>query len=83
MARSTSSANRWPTITPHDSTNIAGGAPVAIICSGAGDAVLVDYLGNTMTLAMEAGQIYPLCPVRINSTNTTATGIKALYNQES
>lgn len=82
MARSVSSANRWPAITPHNSTNIAGGAPVGIVAEGAGNAVLVDYLGNTTTLAMEAGVIYPLSPVRINSTNTTATGIKALYNQE-
>lgn len=81
MARSTSAANRWATITPHDSDNISGGVPVAIVCEGAGNAVLVDYRGATMTLAMAAGQVYPLSPVRINATNTTATGIKALYNE--
>lgn len=81
MGRSTSPASAWPAITPSDTVAITGGAPAAIVCEGAGDAVLVDWLGNTMTLAMEAGVVYPLGPVRINATNTTATGIKALYNE--
>lgn len=81
MPRSTSSVNRWATITPSDSTNISGGVPIAIACEGDGNAVLVDYRGATMTLAMTAGQVYPFTPVRINSTNTTATGLKALYNE--
>ncbi|QGP80005.1 spike base protein, RCAP_Rcc01079 family [Sphingobium sp. CAP-1] len=80
MSRSTSPANRWVPITPSDSTDIPQGSPSALICSGAGNVVLVDYLGNEMTRAFAIDTIYPFQAMRVKSTGTTATGIYGLYN---
>ena len=80
MARSTSSANKWKAITPHDTNPIADGPPTAIICSGGGTVVLVDQFGNQMTRTLTAETVYPFMPVQIRATGTTATGITGLYN---
>lgn len=81
MSRSTSSATIWKLITKSDTVAIATGAPVAIQCGGTGGTfVLVDRDGNTMPVTLEASEISPHQPVRVNSTGSTAVDVYALYN---
>ncbi len=71
-------ARRWAAVTPHDSTNFTE-LPKAIYIGGAGNLVAVGDDDATAPFAVTAGQTLPIRPKRINSTNTTATGIIALY----
>ena len=73
----TSSAKKWPTITPHD-TNPLGFVPKAIAAGAAGNISMIDEDGNTMTLPFAAGEIKSLRPRIVKSTNTTATPIYGL-----
>lgn len=76
-------AGHFAAITPHDSTllsKVAGDYPRAIYVGGAGNFVAVRPDGNTVTFtAATAGSIIPIRYIRINSTNTTATALVALY----
>jgi hypothetical protein len=71
-------SDRWADVTPSDTVNLPE-VPRAIHIGVAGNVVLVGSDGTACTFAVNAGQTYPYQPVRINSTSTTATGIKALY----
>ena len=72
-------------ITKSDTDNIAlvGGNAVevaAIYVGGAGNIVAVFANGDTATfIGALAGTILPVTCVRVNSTNTTATNLLALY----
>jgi stage V sporulation protein SpoVS len=71
-------------ITKSDSVNIAtvgAGAKVdAIYVGGAGTIVAVFANGETATITGAlAGTILPISVVRVNSANTTATNLLALY----
>jgi hypothetical protein len=68
----------WYSITPHD-TNALAFVPRAISVDVAGNVVIVSATGATKTLAMNAGDLFPCRPVRINATGTTATGITGWY----
>lgn len=46
---------------------------------GAGDIVIVDAAGTSITYTVPAGTILPVRPYKVMSTNTTATGIVGLY----
>jgi hypothetical protein len=52
----------------------------AIYVGGAGVVVVVFPDGSTQQFTCIAGQILPVAAVRVNSTNTTATLMIALYN---
>lgn len=81
MARSTSSATRWPLITKSDTVDIATGIPVAIQCgTTAGTVVAVDAEGNEMPCVLQAGQQLGIQPKRIKSTGSDAINVYALYN---
>jgi hypothetical protein len=71
-------SDRWVSITPSDTVNILE-TPRAIHCDVAGTAVLVGSDDVAVPFALNAGTTYPYQPKRINSTSTTATGLKALY----
>lgn len=74
-----SQARRWAAVTPHDSTNFTE-LPKAIYVGGTGDIVAVGSDDATATFkAIPVGTILPIRPKRINSTNTTATLMIALY----
>jgi hypothetical protein len=45
----------------------------------AGNVVLNDRNGNTFTLTVAAGVVYPIAIFRIWATGTTASGITGLY----
>jgi hypothetical protein len=64
-------------ITPSDSTNFA--VCRAIYVGGAGNIVaVVNGVAVTFSNAL-AGSVIPIRATRVNSTNTTATGLVALY----
>ena len=71
-------ANRWESVTPHDSTNLTYW-PRAIYVGGAGNISAVDINNNAVTFTgVAAGSVLPIRPKRINSTGTTATGLVAI-----
>jgi hypothetical protein len=69
----------WRPITPSDTVNMAAGCR-GVYCGGAGNIAAVgnDNAVATFT-AVPVGTFLPICPKRINSTNTTATLLIALY----
>lgn len=73
------SARRWVSVTPSDTVNLATGCR-GLFVTVAGNVALVgnDDVAITFT-GIAAATVLPLGPKRVNSTNTTATGIIALY----
>lgn len=74
-------AFRYYAVTPHDSTDLAEGPCRALYIGGAGNIVLVrpqDGVAVTFSGVL-AGTFLPCYALRVNSTNTTATNIVALY----
>jgi hypothetical protein len=66
-------------VTPHDSTNLPK-YPRAIYVGGVGNLQAVMHDDTVVEfLAVAAGTLLPIRPKRINSTDTTATSIVALY----
>ena len=65
-------------VTPSDSTNFS--APFrGVYVGGSGNIVIVTLGGNAVTfVGVAAGIILPVCGIRINNTNTTATSMVAL-----
>lgn len=75
----TSPADKYFTITPHDSTNFSISTR-GIYVGGAGNLVAVDEDGNAVTFTgVLAGVVYPIRCKRVNSTNTTATNLVGMY----
>lgn len=67
------------TVTPSDSADLPNGACRGLLIGGAGNIKINDGLSNnTVTIAVPAG-VLPLRVARVFSTDTTATGISALY----
>lgn len=65
-------------VTPSDSTHL--GNVRSLWIGGAGDVAVVTPAGSTVTFAgATAGSIIPMQVVKVNSTNTTATSIVAIY----
>lgn len=50
----------------------------AFIPGTTANVAIVDLAGDTVTIAVIAGQLYPVAAKQIMSTNTTATGIVGL-----
>jgi len=82
MARDTadlSASYNYSAVTPSDSTNLSN-VTRAIYVGGDGNMVCVKEDGNTVTFTgVKAGSWYPIRCKRVNSTNTTATNIVALF----
>jgi hypothetical protein len=70
--------NKAAAITASDTVNFVD-QPDAIYVGGAGNVVAVFGDNATLTMAAVAGAILPIKVKRINATNTTATGLFALY----
>jgi hypothetical protein len=66
-------------VTPSDSTNLS--RPCRGIYVGVGgDVVAVTYAGTAVTFkGAPSGAILPIQAIRVNSTNTTATNMVALF----
>jgi len=71
--------NKAAAITPSDATDIAGGVTEAVYVGGAGVVAAVFGDGTVVNFTAIAGATLPLKVKRINSTNTTATLLVALY----
>ena len=56
-----------------------GRNPDAIHCTAAGNVVIVWESGTTSTVGVVAGQVLYDKAKRVNSTDTTATGLVAMY----
>lgn len=73
-----SSAKSWFSIAPDDDTDLAI-VPDAIRCNGdAGDVVLRGDDGGDVPFYIAKGENLPCSPVRVLSTDTTATGLVGL-----
>lgn len=72
--------NRFFAITPSDTADFSGDDAklIAIVVGGAGNLVAVLPEGGTVTFAVSAAQVLPIRCKRVNSTNTTATGLVGL-----
>lgn len=81
MSASTSPAFGGRSITTSDTENNAeglGGRAISVLVSG--DVSVSNKQGETFTVHVVAGSPFPITNlIRINATNTTATGIVVLY----
>lgn len=69
------------TVTPSDTVDFTTGRCVGLYIGGAGNVSLVEPSGATVVFTgLLAGTIYPFACTRVNDTDTTATLIRALYN---
>jgi hypothetical protein len=67
-------------ISKSDTVDFTNGSCRALYIGGAGNVVVVAPDGTTATyMAVPAGTVLPVQAKRINSTNTTATDMLALY----
>lgn len=67
-------------VTKSDTVNIPRKATRGLYVGVGGDVVVVFENGDAVTFKdVPAGEILPVEAVRVNSTNTTATDILALY----
>ncbi|HEV8246689.1 MAG TPA: hypothetical protein VGP93_13015 [Polyangiaceae bacterium] len=74
----TSPSDKWVTVTPHDTNNLAF-LPRAVACGATGGTVaMIDKYGNTSTFYMNPGDVLAVRPAIIKTTGTTATPIIAL-----
>jgi hypothetical protein len=66
-------------VTPHDTTQLAT-VSRGLYVGGAGNVAVLMASGQTVTfVGVAAGSVLPIRVARVNSTNTTATNIVALY----
>jgi hypothetical protein len=72
-------SGNWEAITKHDSTNFVKGQCRAIWVGGAGVVVAVPPSGAPVAFTCTAGSLLPIQAIRVNSTDTTATLMVALY----
>lgn len=65
-------------VTPNDSTDLAT-VPRALFIGGAGNVVVHDAAGTSLTFTCPAGLMLAFRARRVLSTGTTATGIVAVW----
>lgn len=66
-------------VSPSDTVPLEA-EPCALYIGGAGDLVVIDVAGNTITFkAVPVGTVLPIRPVQVMETNTTATNIVAMW----
>lgn len=69
----------WGAVTPSDTTNFSREVRAVYVGVG-GDIAIVAADGAVVTLKnVVAGSLLPIRPVRVNSTNTTATNLVVFY----
>lgn len=74
-------ASKLRAVTPSDVTNFTDGVCNALSIGTTGNvAVLAENDTSAVTISVVAGQVLPVRAVRVNSTNTTSTGIVAMYH---
>ena len=73
------SAEKFYAVTPADGTDLTNGQCRALFIGVAGNVVVHNADGDSVTFAAAASQVLPIRTTRVLATNTTATGIVALY----
>lgn len=71
-------ARSWVAVTPSDTVDLPAGCR-GLFVTGAGDLALVGSDNHVEVFPVAAGAVLPLGPIRVNDTDTDATGIIALY----
>lgn len=73
---------RWSAanVSPDDGADLPK-VPAVITCLVTGNISVICAGGGTVTFHCEAGQVLPVFVDRVRVTETTATGIVALYGQ--
>jgi len=71
--------NRAAVITKSDTADFVEGLCAAIYCGGAGVVQVVFQDDQVVPFTVVAGQLLPLKAKRVNSTDTTATLMNALF----
>lgn len=79
MSDRVSSALRWVSITASDTAQLEP-VPQGLSVNVAGLVAIEGDDGNSETVQMEAGVVFPVQAHKVLSTGTTATGIVAYYN---
>lgn len=81
MGRSadTSAASHAVAVTPHDTTILTGGTCRSLYVGTTGNIAVLMASGATATFNSVPVGILPIQVQRVNSTNTTASNIVALY----
>lgn len=87
MATTNAGFNLWVAITKSDTVNFNGSTGIgptvptsdAIYVGGAGIVEAVQANGQAVQFTAVAGEILPIQAIRVNSANTTATLMVALY----
>lgn len=75
----TDPAEEWEAVTPADGADLPRLRVRGVYSHDGGDISCVSAKGATRVFTFAAGEIKPICPVRIRSTGTTSTDISALY----
>ena len=75
-------AGHYEAITKHDSTNFTSGECEGIWVGGAGVVIVVRPDGTAVAFTAAAGSIIPVRAIRVNSTDTTATLMVALFTRK-
>lgn len=76
---SISSPFHYEDVTPSDTANFTRGVAVGILVTVSGNVACVRDDGGVVVFPLTAGIQYAIACRRINSTSTTATGIKAFF----
>jgi hypothetical protein len=72
--------NYWVAVTPSDSVDLPA-MTEAIWAGGNGVVAAVEQDGTVVNFHCVTGNVIPIKAKRINSTNTTASNLVALYRQ--
>lgn len=73
------SSARFFAVTTNDATDLTNGVCRSLFIGGAGNLVVHNEAGTSVTFAVIAGQTLNIRTKRVLATGTTATGIVALY----
>lgn len=71
---------KWRAVTTSNTVNFPDGICDSLYCGSSGNLVVIMQNGGSVTFAgVFAGEILPIKAIRVNATDTTVTGIVALY----
>lgn len=74
-----SPALRHASVTPSDTVNLPGGIARALRIGTGGVIAVVDPEGTAIEYTVSNGEVLEVSTLRVNNTNTTASGIVAWY----
>jgi hypothetical protein len=72
-------SDRYAAVMPDDGQDLPGGLTRALFVGTAGEIVVEDRYGATVSFRSAASQYHPIRAIRVHASGTTAEGIVALY----